>query len=92
MLAQAGLYAIMGCMRDVRVRAQRTDAMFEPLVETVAVLQKYGIEVCGVAMRLAPAPDLQHKSGTGAKRNLPTLFSCRHMQGRVDGPLDTIAT
>ncbi len=35
----------MGCMRDVRVRTQRTDAMFEPLVETVAVLQKYGIQV-----------------------------------------------
>ena len=42
---QAGLYAIMGCMRDVRVRAQRTDAMFDPLMETVAVLQKYGIQV-----------------------------------------------
>ena len=45
MLLQAGLYAIMGCMRDVRVRTQRTDAMFEPLAETVAVLQKYGIQV-----------------------------------------------
>ena len=45
-LLQAGLYAIMGCMRDVRVRTQRTDAMFGPLVETVAVLQKYGIQVC----------------------------------------------
>ncbi len=35
----------MGCMRDVRVRTARTDAMFAPLVETVAVLQKYGIQV-----------------------------------------------
>jgi hypothetical protein len=39
------LYGIMGCMRDVRVRTARTDAMFAPLVETVAVLQKYGIQV-----------------------------------------------
>lgn len=40
----------MGCMRDVRVRTQRTDAMFEPLVETVAVLQKYGIQVCDMTI------------------------------------------
>ena len=42
---KAGLYAIMACMRDVRVRTERTDAMFPPLHETIAVLHKYGIQV-----------------------------------------------
>ena len=42
---KAGLYAIMSCMRDVRVRTEHTDAMFAPLHETIAVLHKYGIQV-----------------------------------------------
>lgn len=42
---KAGLYAIMACMRDVRVRTEHTDAMFAPLHETIAVLHKYGIQV-----------------------------------------------
>lgn len=29
------LYAIMGCMRDIRKRAERTEASFTPMGETV---------------------------------------------------------
>lgn len=37
------LYDIMSCMRDIRKRTERTDAMFEPLRATVAVLNGFGI-------------------------------------------------
>jgi hypothetical protein len=33
------LYAILSCMRDIRKRTDRTDAMFEPLQRTVTLLQ-----------------------------------------------------
>lgn len=33
------LYAILSCMRDIRKRTDRTDAVFEPLQRTVALLQ-----------------------------------------------------
>ncbi|MEW5311809.1 MAG: hypothetical protein WDW38_003494 [Sanguina aurantia] len=39
------LYDIMSCMRDVRKRTERTDAMFDPLKETVAVLHGFGISM-----------------------------------------------
>jgi dynein heavy chain, axonemal len=39
------LYAIMSCMRDVRKRADRTDSMFDPLKDTVALLQLFGIQL-----------------------------------------------
>jgi len=35
------LYDIMSCMRDVRKRSDRTDQMFEPLKDTVALLQRW---------------------------------------------------
>jgi hypothetical protein len=37
------LYDIMTCMRDVRKRADATDAMFEPLRDTVASLAGVGV-------------------------------------------------
>lgn len=37
------LYDIMTCMRDIRKRADRTDAMFQPLKESVSLLQQFGI-------------------------------------------------
>lgn len=37
------LYDAMSCMRDVRKRSERTDALFEPLRETVAALQGAGV-------------------------------------------------
>jgi dynein heavy chain len=40
---KAALYEVMGCMRDVRKRMDRTDAMFGPLKQTVTLLKKYGI-------------------------------------------------
>jgi len=40
---QAALYEVMACMRDVRKRADRTDASFEPLRAAVALLKGYGI-------------------------------------------------
>eukprot|EP00798_Chlamydomonas_sp_ICE-L_P004667 gene4667-14864_t len=39
------LYDIMSCMRDIRKRETRTDVMFEPLKEAVALLQAYGINL-----------------------------------------------
>lgn len=39
------LYATMSCMRDIRKRTDRTDAMFEPLKDTVTLLQNYGINL-----------------------------------------------
>lgn len=35
----------MGAMRDIRVRDERTQTMFQPLKETVAVLKGYGVPV-----------------------------------------------
>ena len=40
---QAALYEVMACMRDVRKRAERTEASFEPLRAAVALLKGYGI-------------------------------------------------
>lgn len=35
----------MGAMRDIRVRDERTQTMFQPLKETVALLKGYGVPV-----------------------------------------------
>lgn len=43
--ARKNLYDIMGAMRDIRVRDERTQTMFQPLKETVAVLKGYGVPV-----------------------------------------------
>eukprot|EP00854_Cymbomonas_tetramitiformis_P002137 gene2137-2836_t len=37
------LYNVMGCMRDIRKRQEKTDAMFDPLQQCVLLLKKYGI-------------------------------------------------
>jgi dynein heavy chain len=37
------LRLVMGCMRDIRNRTDKTDASFEPLRKTVQLLKKYGI-------------------------------------------------
>jgi hypothetical protein len=39
------LYDILSCVRDVRKRSDRTDAMFEPLKETSALLTGFGIHL-----------------------------------------------
>ncbi len=39
------LYDIMSCMRDIRKRTERTDMMFEPLKDTVALLHGFGIQM-----------------------------------------------
>lgn len=39
------LYDMLSCMRDVRKRSDRTDAMFEPLKETAAMLHAFGIQL-----------------------------------------------
>ncbi|KAK9866454.1 hypothetical protein WJX84_011662 [Apatococcus fuscideae] len=38
-----GLYDIMSSMRDIRKRSDRTEAMFDPLQSTVALLSRYNI-------------------------------------------------
>lgn len=40
--ARRNLYAIMGAMRDIRVRDERTSKMFAPMKEMVQLLQQYG--------------------------------------------------
>lgn len=39
------LYDMLSCMRDVRKRSDRTDAMFEPLKDTAAMLHGFGIQL-----------------------------------------------
>eukprot|EP00854_Cymbomonas_tetramitiformis_P010885 gene10885-12880_t len=39
------LYNVMGCMRDIRKRQEKTDAMFDPLQQCVLLLKKYGISM-----------------------------------------------
>ena len=41
----AELRKVRACMRDIRMRTERTDAMFKPLNETVKMLKRYGISV-----------------------------------------------
>ena len=54
---QETLYEVMGFMRDVRKRQEKTDAMFEPLTATVALLKTYGISVSEEILRqLEEAP------------------------------------
>ncbi len=40
---QATLYEVMGTMRDIRKRTDRTEALFDPLRAMVALLKSYGI-------------------------------------------------
>eukprot|EP00878_Enallax_costatus_P045988 GHUV01055547.1.p1 GENE.GHUV01055547.1~~GHUV01055547.1.p1 ORF type:complete len:137 (-),score=51.72 GHUV01055547.1:431-841(-) len=39
------LYDMLSCMRDVRKRSDRTDAMFDPLKDTAAMLHGFGIQL-----------------------------------------------
>lgn len=39
------LYDMLSCMRDVRKRSDRTDAMFEPLKDSAMLLQAVGIQL-----------------------------------------------
>eukprot|EP00882_Tetradesmus_deserticola_P009731 GHRQ01010278.1.p1 GENE.GHRQ01010278.1~~GHRQ01010278.1.p1 ORF type:complete len:796 (+),score=404.80 GHRQ01010278.1:482-2869(+) len=39
------LYDMLSCMRDVRKRGDRTDAMFEPLKDSATLLQTVGIQL-----------------------------------------------
>ena len=51
------LYEVMGFMRDVRKRQDKTDVMFDPLVATVALLKTYDISVSEeVLKQLEEAP------------------------------------
>ena len=51
------LYEMMGYMRDLRKRQEKTDVMFEPLVATVALLKTYGISISeDVLKQLEEAP------------------------------------
>jgi HK97 family phage major capsid protein len=54
---QKTLYEVMGFMRDVRKRQDRTDEMFEPLLATVSLLKTYGVTVTEDVLRqLEEAP------------------------------------
>eukprot|EP00955_Chlamydomonas_euryale_P098700 365162-Chlamydomonas_euryale.AAC.24 len=51
------LYDIMTCMRDIRRREERTDNMFEPLRNTVTVLQAVGISLPEGALKQLESAD-----------------------------------
>ena len=51
------LRLVMGCMRDIRNRTDKTDASFEPLRKTVQLLKKYGIMLSELTLKkLEEAP------------------------------------
>jgi hypothetical protein len=53
------LYDILSCVRDVRKRSDRTDAMFEPLKETTAVLHAFGIQLGDGVLKQLENADLR---------------------------------
>ena len=53
------LIEVMGCLRDVRARTEATDAMFDPLRNTCALLKKWGVPISDMTMQgLDDAPNL----------------------------------
>lgn len=53
------LYDILSCVRDVRKRSDRTDAMFEPLKDTAALLQAFGINLGDSVLKQLDKADLR---------------------------------
>ena len=45
------LIEVMGCLRDVRARTEATDAMFDPLRNTCALLKKWGVPISDDTMQ-----------------------------------------
>ena len=71
------LYDIMSCMRDIRKRTERTDAMFEPLRATVAVLNGFGIALPEtVLQQLENAGEWRGVGGGGSWRMLVSVGGC----------------
>lgn len=53
------LYDILSCVRDVRKRSDRTDAMFEPLKETASLLHAGGIQLGDNVLKQLENADLR---------------------------------
>lgn len=53
------LYDILSCVRDVRKRSGRTDAMFEPLKETASLLHAFGIQLGDGVLKQMENADLR---------------------------------
>lgn len=53
------LYDILSCVRDVRKRSDRTDAMFEPLKETASLLHAFGIQLGDNVLKQLENADLR---------------------------------
>ena len=72
------LYSIMSCMRDVRKRSDRTDNMFEPLRDTVALLTRFGITMTDVVLKQLEEGPLAWKSLKKKmfQRYLSAMASC----------------
>ena len=87
---KAVLYEVMGCMRDIRKRMDKTDAMFEPLKATVKLLKSYGIGLPdSVLAQLddAPAVWTKLKKDMFKKKDAlsqPQLFEAREIRERSD--------
>lgn len=55
------LYDILSCVRDVRKRSDRTDAMFDPLKETAALLHAFGIQLGDNVLKQLENADLRYR-------------------------------
>lgn len=59
------LYDILSCVRDVRKRSDRTDAMFDPLKEATALLQQFGIQLGDGVLKQLENAELRCACATG---------------------------
>lgn len=79
------LYDAMSCMRDVRKRSERTDAMFEPLRETVTALQGAGVALPDGVLRqvrrvgLSGSWRLECMAGRARRHGEVIARGCAHM-------------
>jgi dynein heavy chain len=92
------LIDVMGCLRDVRARQEATEAMFDPLRDTVALLKKWGVPIDDDTM--AGLDDAPQKWNTVRKQFFTTKERLAPMQdaeaktirGRADAFAEEVAT
>jgi len=88
---KAVLYEVMGCMRDIRKRMDRTEAMFEPLKATVQLLKSYNIMIPDAVLEKlesAPTAWTRLKKDMFKRRdaiNQMQLLEAREIRERSDG-------
>jgi hypothetical protein len=68
------LYDILSCVRDVRKRSDRTDAMFEPLKETASLLHAFGIQLGDNVLKQLENADLRWALQASGRLSKALLF------------------